>query len=173
MSTNNASDLSATLRALAAIDRACTVLTVRIAEVARKKGLPLSIEQFYLLHALTLAPDNTLEVSELSGLVYLPRSTISDTILRLEGDGLLVRSTVRHDRRRIQATLTKAGTALVEAWAIVVHDIAERHIFGVLNEDLYASMLSVSINVNVHERLGAFASQYLVDIDEFTPFPNS
>lgn len=169
MPVDNGPDPSGTVRALASVDRAFTALCAKIAYEAAARGLPVSIEQFYLLHAMTLAPDHTVPAADLAEVASLPRSTISDALQRLEAAGLLTRSTVGHDRRRVQATLTQQGETLVEVWAAKMHDITESHIFGVLSANHYASTLAVARTINAQDRLGDFAVKYLVDIENFTP----
>ena len=84
-------------------------------------GAGLSLEQFDVLVHLAWAPSGTLPLHELTASMVvadaLSRSGITRLLDRMERDGLIRRTTSRHDRRRFDVTLTPDGRRRFEqAW---------------------------------------------------------
>ena len=76
-------------------------------------GSGLSLEEFDVLIHLAPAPSGTLPLHELTASMVvadaLSRSGITRLLDRMERDGLIRRTTSKHDRRRFDVTLTPTG----------------------------------------------------------------
>ena len=76
-------------------------------------GSGLSLEEFDVLIHLASAPSGTLPLHQLTASMVvadtLSRSGITRLLDRMERDGLIRRTTSRHDRRRFDVTLTRQG----------------------------------------------------------------
>lgn len=84
-------------------------------------GLVLTPVQYAAMCGIRAHPK--VDQATLAGLVAYDRATLGNVIDRLEGRGLLKRTTSRSDRRAKTLTLTKAGQTLLKAAAPHVRDV--------------------------------------------------
>jgi DNA-binding MarR family transcriptional regulator len=76
----------------------------------------LSLADYHVLNALSMAPDHTLQVTELAAYIGWERSRLSHHLRRLSQRGLTKRVPSEDDGRATDAVLTKKGMkAMVEA----------------------------------------------------------
>jgi len=98
------------------LQRATALITGRFRRDLAGSGL--SLEEFDVLIHLASAPSGTLPLHQLTASMVvadaLSRSGITRLLDRMEGDGLIRRTTSRHDRRRFDVTLTPAGRRRLE-----------------------------------------------------------
>lgn len=73
--------------------------------------------EYFTLAMLSEAPDGHLQMTELASRTNATLPRLSHVVRKLEARGLLERSAAAHDRRAIEARLTPAGRAAVEAAA--------------------------------------------------------
>lgn len=86
-----------------------------------KVGLTLTPVQFAALSGVRAHPD--VDQATLAGMVAYDRATLGKVIDRLEGRGLVRRTTSRSDRRAKTLKLTDAGHALLEVAEPHVRDV--------------------------------------------------
>jgi len=77
----------------------------------------LNLFEYHVLVALADAPGRTVGMSDLAALANGSLSRLSHAVGRLERDGLVERSACSDGRRRMEARLTDAGLARLEAAA--------------------------------------------------------
>jgi DNA-binding MarR family transcriptional regulator len=77
----------------------------------------LSLSEYEVLVRLSEAEGRTLRMSVLADELVHSRSRLTHTIRRMEDAGLVLRTTCDSDRRGVNATLTDAGFARLEAAA--------------------------------------------------------
>jgi DNA-binding MarR family transcriptional regulator len=65
-----------------------------------------------LLHRETMPGGKSLQPSEISGILLIPRNTVSNALNQLERRKLIVRDLVKGDLRKHRITLTAAGRAI-------------------------------------------------------------
>ncbi|MGO8936787.1 MAG: MarR family winged helix-turn-helix transcriptional regulator [Mycobacterium sp.] len=76
----------------------------------------VSLADYHVLNALSMAPDHTLQVTELAALIGWERSRLSHHLRRLSERGLTKRVPSEDDGRATDAVLTKKGmNAMVDA----------------------------------------------------------
>jgi DNA-binding MarR family transcriptional regulator len=76
----------------------------------------LSLADYHVLNALSMAPDHTLQVTDLAAIIGWERSRLSHHLRRLTQRGLTKRVPSEDDGRATDAVLTKKGmNAMVEA----------------------------------------------------------
>jgi DNA-binding MarR family transcriptional regulator len=76
----------------------------------------LSLADYHVLNALSMAPHHTLQVTDLAAIIGWERSRLSHQLRRLSQRGLTMRVPSEDDGRATDAVLTKKGMkALVEA----------------------------------------------------------
>ncbi|MEO3946644.1 MarR family transcriptional regulator [Gorillibacterium sp. CAU 1737] len=77
----------------------------------------LSLNDFYLLYFLSVAPNKKLRLQQLEGMIGLSQSAVSRLVSRFEAKtcGVLQRHACDEDRRSIYTALTELGDAKVEA----------------------------------------------------------
>jgi DNA-binding MarR family transcriptional regulator len=76
----------------------------------------LSLADYHVLNALSMAPDHTLQVTDLAAIIGWERSRVSHHLRRLSQRGLTKRVRSEDDGRATDAVLTRKGmNAMVEA----------------------------------------------------------
>lgn len=96
----------------------------------------LSGHEFGVLLRLLRTPGHRLRMTGLAGCVGLSTSGMTRLIDRLEGQGLVERSSCPSDRRGLEATLTAKGRKVVER-ALPAHlDSIQRHVVDPLDGDI-------------------------------------
>ncbi|QZA08999.1 MarR family transcriptional regulator [Mycolicibacter heraklionensis] len=92
----------------------------------------LSLADVQLLELLANAPDGNFQMGQLAiALMALP-SRLTRQVRRLEGEGLVARTTSPHDRRRVLATITDAGRAMLEEAMVTYSNEVRTHFLGPL-----------------------------------------
>ena len=93
-------------------------VTSRAEEALAAAGLP-QLAWYDVLWALHRAPAKRLRMGELSDQVTIGRSTLTRLVDRIEAEGLLERAPSASDRRAVEATITRAGSALLrKMWPV-------------------------------------------------------
>lgn len=77
----------------------------------------LSMAEYEILVRLSEAPDHTIRMAELAGAVSHSRSRITHTVTRLERADMVARIKCDSDGRGVNASLTEAGFAALQAAA--------------------------------------------------------
>ena len=114
----------------------------------------LSLADYHVLNALTGAPGERLQVSDLAALIGWERSRASHQLRRLCERGLAERVPSGVDGRATDAILTKAGRQAIDAAAPDHVALVRRLFFDPLNDELLAPLtaalehVQVSINLN-------------------------
>jgi DNA-binding MarR family transcriptional regulator len=103
------------------------VLDALEAELIRSQGLPLT--WYDVLAQLDLAADHRLRMHELAEQVLISKSGLTRLVDRMEGIGLVERTTCPSDRRGSFAVLTEEGRRAFEA-AFPVHVDGVRRYFA-------------------------------------------
>lgn len=140
--------------------RAFGVALGSLRSTAEELGLPVSIEDFLILHALALAPDQRLSATEVSELVGRPRSTTSDLLKALESTGYLRRVHPESDRRLTQAVLTASGLELVAEWTQPIGTMVSQHVALTLMHHMDPTMEAAD-RINDLQSGDGFVSAYL------------
>lgn len=93
----------------------------------------LSLAEYRILVLLSEAPEGALRMSDLADGVLSSRSRLTHQIRRMEGDGMVVRSSCPQDGRGVLATITDEGRRrLAEAAPTHVADV-RRHLIDLLS----------------------------------------
>ena len=114
----------------------------------------LSLADYHVLNALTGAPGERMQVSDLAALIGWERSRASHQLRRLCERGLAERVPSGADGRATDAILTKAGRQAIDAAAPDHVALVRRLFFDPLNDELLAPLtaalehVQVSINLN-------------------------
>ncbi|WP_409436880.1 MarR family winged helix-turn-helix transcriptional regulator [Mycobacterium sp. SMC-14] len=74
----------------------------------------LSLADVQLLELLANAPDGNIQMGQLAVASMALPSRLTRQVRRLEGDGLVERTTSPHDRRRVLAAITETARTLME-----------------------------------------------------------
>jgi len=82
-----------------------------------KTGHGLTMAEYEILVQLSESPERRLRMAELAESAYQSRSRLSHTCSRLESKGLVNREPCEDDKRGVNAVLTAAGVAALEAAA--------------------------------------------------------
>lgn len=77
----------------------------------------LSLPEYEILVRLSESPDRRMRMASLAGSISHSRSRVTHTVARLEKDGLVQRSACVSDGRGVEAALTDAGYARLQAAA--------------------------------------------------------
>lgn len=93
---------------------------------SRLRQFGLSLSEYEVLVTLSETSEWRLRMSELATQVHQSRSRLTHTIARLEGSGLVQRSSCNQDGRGVWAELTQKGFDLLES-AAPDHVAAVRH----------------------------------------------
>lgn len=100
----------------------------------------VSLDDVRLLSLLNNAPDGSVQMGELvEALPSLP-SRLTRQVRKLEEEGLVRRTTSPQDRRRVIATITKAGRTLVEQAMTTYANEVRTHFLDPLTRPQIAAM---------------------------------
>ena len=88
--------------------------------------------QFVTLFAISNYPDT--DAATVSDLIAFDRTTVGQVLYRLEGKGLIVRTSGEADRRKKLLRITKEGQAILDQVLAMTPKIAD-NIIGVLSEE--------------------------------------
>src|ERR1700752_5468430 len=121
-------------------------------QLQRDSGL--SLADYHVMNALSIAPHHTMQVSELGAMIGWERSRVSHHLRRLSERGLTERVQSSDDGRATDAVLTKKGmNAMVEA-APGHAMLVKKLFFGPLPDELVAPFtaalehIQASLNLN-------------------------
>ena len=121
-------------------------------QLQRDSGL--SLADFHVLKALSIASDNKMQVSDLAAMIGWERSRVSHHLRRLSERGLTARVQSADDGRATDAVLTKKGmNAMVEA-APAHAMLVKKLFFEPLSDELVAPFtaalehIQASLNLN-------------------------
>jgi DNA-binding MarR family transcriptional regulator len=89
------------------------VQALRASSVQCQRELGLSSAQMFILRALRDRPGSS--VNDLAAATHTHQTSASEVIAKLEAKGLVERRHSRQDRRRMELSLSPAGTRLVAA----------------------------------------------------------
>lgn len=109
-----------------------------------RRDADLSHYEYLLLAMLSEAPDRTLRMSELASATNATLPRLSHVVTRLEGRGLVARSTSDTDRRVTMARLTAAGWDTVVASAPGHVGAVRKHVFDVISDDQVDQLAEVT-----------------------------
>ena len=122
-----------------------------------QSDIDLSLADYHVLNALTAAPGERLQVSDLAALIGWERSRASHQLRRLCERGLAERVPSGADGRATDAILTKAGNQAIEAAAPDHVALVRRLFFDPLNDELLAPLTAalehVQVNINLNSSL--------------------
>ena len=110
----------------------------------------LSLADYHVLNALTGAPGERLQVSDLAALIGWERSRASHQLRRLCERGLAERVPSQDDRRATDAILTKAGRNAIDAAAPGHVALVRRLFFDPLPDELLAPLTAALEHIHVH-----------------------
>jgi DNA-binding MarR family transcriptional regulator len=110
----------------------------------------LSLADYHVLNALTQAPDERLQVSDLAALIGWELSRASHQLRRLCERGLAERVPSDDDGRATDAILTKAGRKAIEAAAPGHVALVRRLFFDPLPSELLAPLTAALEHIHVH-----------------------
>ena len=113
-------------------------LAERLDADLREFGLDLG--EYEILVSLSEAPDRRIRMSELADAVHQSRSRLTHTITRMEGAGLVDRSSCPTDRRGVWAHLTDAGFELLATAAPTHVESVRRFFVEAVSADDYAAV---------------------------------
>lgn len=117
----------------------------------------LSLADYHILNALTLAPTGRLQISDLAALIGWERSRVSHQLRRLCERGLAKRVPSGDDGRATDAVLTVAGRNAIEAAAPGHVALVRRLFFDPLPDELVAPLTAalehVRVNINYNSSL--------------------
>jgi DNA-binding MarR family transcriptional regulator len=117
----------------------------------------LSLADYHILNALTMAPTGRLQVSDLAALIGWERSRASHQLRRLCERGLTERIRSGDDGRATDAVMTKAGRKAIEAAAPGHAALVRRLFFEPLPDELVppltAALEHVQVNINLNSSL--------------------
>ncbi len=100
----------------------------------------LSISDYEVLVHLTDSPEGRLRAGDLARLLQWERSRLSHHVTRMEGRGLVQRSSCAEDGRGAFIVVTPGGRAAIERAAPGHVDAVRRLFFDVLDEDEVAAL---------------------------------
>ncbi len=138
------------MAAATSITRAHQLVLSRINEALKPFGLTFS--RFEALALLSFASDNALPLGKMGERLMVHPTSVTNTIDRLEDDGLVRRVPHPDDRRATLAELTDVGAKVVREASDALRDIA----FGLAELDT-AQLRSIESNIgSLRERSGDF-----------------
>jgi DNA-binding MarR family transcriptional regulator len=98
------------------------------------------------------APAGRIRLRDLEQRVLVSQSTVSRHAARMEGAGLLVRTTPPDDRRSVEVHLTETGIArLGQARAVALAEIRRRFVAGLTDDDA-SHLLRTLTGIRRHNR---------------------
>lgn len=98
---------------VSALDRAAHLL--RAGAEGALAPFSITFAQFELLTLLMWARSGALPMSVISSRLHVPPASLTHTVRRLEGEGLVARHTSQRDRRSTLVSVTDQGIALASA----------------------------------------------------------
>ncbi len=98
----------------------CLAQEIKVDIESRIGGEVQSLLQLNLLHALASAPEGTLTVSQLKGVMVDESPNVSRTVSKLAEMGLVTKSRSVDDQRSVFVTITEAGEG--------AHERADAHL---------------------------------------------
>lgn len=138
------------MAAATSITRAHQLVLSRINEALKPFGLTFS--RFEALALLSFASDNALPLGKMGERLMVHPTSVTNTIDRLEDDGLVRRVPHPDDRRATLAELTDVGAKVAREASDALRDIA----FGLAELDT-AQLRSIESNIgSLRERSGDF-----------------
>jgi DNA-binding MarR family transcriptional regulator len=120
------------------------------AQLQRDSGVNLF--EYFVLSRLSMAPDRTLRMSELSELTGGSLSRLSNVVKRLEQRGYVRRRSDPLDRRFTNAILTESGWDTVVASAPGHVDTVRQLVLDPLNETQVAALAEIGERLRSHAR---------------------
>lgn len=109
----------------------------------------LSLADYHVLNALTLAPGGRMQISDLAALIGWERSRVSHQLRRLGDRGLSDRVPSGADGRATDAILTKAGRDAIEKAAPGHVALVRQLFFDSLPDELLAPLTAALEHVQV------------------------
>ena len=100
----------------------------------------VSLPEYEILVRLSEAPERRMRMAELAGSISHSRSRVTHTVSRLEKDGLVTRSACVSDGRGVEAALTPAGFARLEAAAPTHVEGVRRFLLDLAGDDDFAAV---------------------------------
>lgn len=97
---------------LDAMQPAITAMTQAFEKAMRAHGLTRT--EYFVLLALSKAPDHTMKLGDLAGLCHVSPPVVGRTVQAMAAEGLLRREQAPHDARSFNAVLTDTGRARLE-----------------------------------------------------------
>lgn len=116
-----------------------TLLTDRLDRDLREQH-GLSMPEYEILVRLSETPGRRMRMAELAGAVSHSRSRITHTVARLERDGLVQRTACLSDGRGVEAVLTEAGFARLEAAAPTHVEGVRRYLVDLASDEDFAAV---------------------------------
>ncbi len=116
-----------------------TLLTDRLDRDLREQH-GLSMPEYEILVRLSETPGRRMRMAELAGAVSHSRSRITHTVARLERDGLVQRTACLSDGRGVEAVLTDAGFARLEAAAPTHVEGVRRYLVDLASDEDFAAV---------------------------------
>ncbi|OBY30932.1 MarR family winged helix-turn-helix transcriptional regulator [Mycolicibacter kumamotonensis] len=100
----------------------------------------LSLADVQLLDLLGNAPSGSIQMGELAGALPSLPSRLTRQVRRLEGKGLVKRTTSPRDRRRVLAAITETGRTLMEEAMITYANEVRTNFLGPLTRSQITAM---------------------------------
>ena len=100
----------------------------------------LSMPEYEILVRLSEAPGHRMRMADLANSVSHSRSRVTHTVARMEKDGLVTRAACLSDGRGVEAALTDAGYARLEAAAPTHVEGVRRFLVDLVEEEDFAAM---------------------------------
>ncbi len=107
-------------------------------DLQRRHGISLS--EYEVLVRLAERPEGRMRMASLADALRHSRSRMTHTVKRMEKAGLVQRASVAEDGRGVDAVLTKAGQALLEAAAPSHVDAVREHFVDLASRQDLAAM---------------------------------
>ncbi|MFJ9707303.1 MarR family winged helix-turn-helix transcriptional regulator [Streptomyces sp. NPDC101234] len=128
---------------LAALQPAVMAMTQAFDKAMRTQGLTRT--EYFVLLALSKAPDHTMKLGDLAGLCHVSPPVLGRTVQALAAEGLLLREQARHDARSFNAVLTDTGrTRLEQALPVYVATLRRLVLDHLHREDLDVGKLAAA-----------------------------
>lgn len=116
------------------IQRSARMLRKHFLELAARRGIEISPEQWFILNKLNW--EDELTQVELSDAIFSDRPNVTRMVAALEAKGLVRRRADAGDGRKIRVALTVAGRAVHDAFAAAVPGARATLLRGIAEADL-------------------------------------
>lgn len=156
------------IRVMSATNRALTIGVHAREALLKEQGFSVSMDDFYLLHALSKAPEGRLSMGEVAELAARPRSSASDSTKGIESLGLVARIKPDYDRRQTLVVLTAQGFDFVSKWEPTVFQGIRDYVLSVWGKEHYDRVAAVATLINAKDHLTGFVAEYLLGISDPT-----